>query len=191
MISKPLISADEALTSLETAVVLDARAGPEATRAFLASHVRGAIHADLERDLSEVGEPIHGGRHPLPGFRDWLARLGAWGIRSSTPVLIYDDGGGAMAAARAWWMLRAVGHEQVAVVDGGWSALVSAGAPLDQGASRARSAEAYSTSVDDWPDVDAELVEQIRGDSAWRLIDARAPERYAGRVEPIDPERRR
>ncbi|MBW2686546.1 MAG: sulfurtransferase, partial [Deltaproteobacteria bacterium] len=133
MISSPLIKAVEVIPLLGEAVFLDARVGPDAVRAHETAHVSGAIHVDLETDLSEVGDPASGGRHPLPSLDLWLARLGAWGISPSTPVIVYDAAGGGMAAARAWWMLRAIGHESLAVVDGGWQALREAGVPMEGG----------------------------------------------------------
>lgn len=187
MLSRPLTSGNEAATLLGRAVFLDARAEPGADDAYARAHVRGALRADLERDLSEPGDPAEGGRHPLPPLDVWLARLGSWGITPSTQVLIYDDAGGGMAAARAWWMLRAVGHVSVAVVDGGWQALLEAGVPIEARWSRAEPAAAYPRAVERWPIVDAAFVDGIRGDPGWRVIDARAPERYAGQFEPIDP----
>jgi thiosulfate/3-mercaptopyruvate sulfurtransferase len=103
-------------------------------------------------------------------------------------VLIYDAENAGMAAARAWWMFRAIGHEPLAVVDGGWAALCDAGVPSEPGsAPEPNPDEPYRTSVSQWPAVDADFVERIRTDSEWCLIDARAPERYAGESEPIDP----
>jgi thiosulfate/3-mercaptopyruvate sulfurtransferase len=93
-----------------------------------------------------------------------------------------------MAAARAWWMFDAIGHRPVAVVDGGWAELHTAGAPIARGdAARASSTSPYPATTSKWPTVDADFVERARVDGAWRVIDARAPERYAGRSEPIDP----
>jgi len=187
MISSPLIPASEVMPLLGQAVFLDARAGPEATAAYATAHVAGAIRADLEDDLSEIGNPAEGGRHPLPSVDVWLGRLGAWGLTPSTPVIVYDAAGGGMAAARAWWMLHAVGHEPLAVVDGGWQALREAGVPSDAEDPRVRPAEPYPSKVDAWPVVDAAFVEHARTDPSWRVIDARAPERYEGRFEPLDP----
>jgi thiosulfate/3-mercaptopyruvate sulfurtransferase len=187
MISSPLIPASEVIPLPGQAVFLDARAGPDAAGAYATAHVAGAIRADLENDLSEVGNPTEGGRHPLPSVDVWLARLGAWGIAPSTPVIVYDAAGGGMAAARAWWMLHAVGHESLAVVDGGWQALCEAGVPTDVEDPRVRAAEPYPSKVDAWPVVDAAFVEHARTDPSWRVIDARAPERYEGRSEPLDP----
>lgn len=187
MISRPLITAEEALELIDEAVFLDARADADAARAFREAHLRGARRADLETDLSQVADPALGGRHPLPSLDAWRARLGDWGITPSTPVLIYDAGGGGMAAARAWWMLHAVGHEQLAVVDGGWQALREAAAPVERGEPLWESTAPYPSAISAWPGVDAESVEATRTDTRWRLIDARAPERYAGKVEPLDP----
>jgi thiosulfate/3-mercaptopyruvate sulfurtransferase len=118
----------------------------------------------------------------------WRARLGSWGITPTTPVIVYDASSGAMAAARAWWMLRAVGHASVFVVDGGWRALRAADSPIERGEGCAPdNAGPYSSSAGNWPVVDASFVEHVRRDPSWRLIDARAPERYRGDVEPLDP----
>lgn len=187
MISSPLVSASQAAKLLGQAVFLDARAGGDATRRYESGHVPGALYADLERDLSEVGEPALGGRHPLPPLRRWLSQLGQWGIDPSTTVVIYDDAGGAMAAARAWWMLRAVEHERVAVVDGGLAALEAAGVSLESGVSPNCAGSPYPSDVHRWPSVDAELVQMLRRDPTCRLVDARAPERFTGVSEPIDP----
>lgn len=187
MISGPLIAPSEAARLIDHAVVVDARAGEDAEARFEAAHVRGAVYADLERDLSDVGDPSLGGRHPLPSLQRWRAQLGRWRIDPETAVVIYDEAGGGMAAARAWWMLHAVGHRPVAVVEGGFAALEAAGVPMESGASATASGAPYSTHVEAWPCVDAELVDAVSRDRAFRLIDARAPERFAGAFEPIDP----
>jgi thiosulfate/3-mercaptopyruvate sulfurtransferase len=186
--SGPLVSAEHALAELGTSVVLDARAAPGARDAWRGGHAPGARFVDLERDLSEVGDPSRGGRHPLPAWTTWLERVGSWGIQPSTPVLIYDADNGGMAAARAWWMLRAIGHQSVAVVDGGWDALRRAGVRGDTADVQVREEPSpYPSTRAAWPVVEREQVEQIRMDPAWTLVDARAPDRYAGRTEPIDP----
>jgi thiosulfate/3-mercaptopyruvate sulfurtransferase len=188
MISGPIVSAETAVRLLGAAVILDARAGADARADYLSGHVKGAVHADLENDLSQVGDPRSGGRHPLPPLHRWLERLGEWGIAPSTPVLIYDAAGGGMAAARAWWMLDAIGHQPLAVVDGGWAALQDARAPKETGPPiRKNASPAYRTNIERWPSVDIDFVDRTRLDDSWRVIDARAPERYAGQSEPIDP----
>lgn len=184
----PFISAEEAIARLGQAVFVDARAEPGADEAFAQAHVAGARRAHLERDLSAVGDPAEGGRHPLPSMADWGAQVGRWGIEPSTCVILYDASGGGMAAARAWWMLRALGHEQAYVVDGGWQALRAAGVPTEsREGDDAVDCGPYPSLVDQWPSVDAEMVERVRHDPSWCLVDARAPERYRGETEPLDP----
>jgi len=183
----PLISAAEVFPLIGRAVFLDARAGPDAHRAYAAAHLSGAIHLDIETALAARCDPSDGGRHPLPDLNVWLGRLGAYGVRPGTPVIVYDSEGGGMAAARAWWMLRAVGHESLAVIDGGWQAIRDAGLPTESGIASGTVSQAYPSAIDRWPTVDADWVERVREDPTWRLIDARAPERYQGRSEPLDP----
>jgi thiosulfate/3-mercaptopyruvate sulfurtransferase len=187
MNSPPLIAAWEALSSLSGSIFLDVRAGPRAFEAYETAHLLGALRVDVESDLSALADPAIGGRHPLPPLDLWLSRVGSWGVTASHQVSLYDDAGGGMAAARAWWMLRAIGHPRVAVVDGGWQALRDLGAPTETGISRASSVGPYPRKVDRWPTVDADFVERVRCDPSWRLIDARAPERYVGATEPLDP----
>ncbi len=188
MISTPLTLPQELLSQLDAVVVLDARAGANAEHAYRESHLRGALRVDLESDLSApADEPSRGGRHPLPVLSSWRRRLGGWGIGPDTLVAIYDADGGGMAAARAWWMLHAIGHRRVAVVDGGWDALVAAGAPVDANPVERSAKSPYPTELAQWPVVDAAWVDRIRADPSWRLIDARAPERFRGEQEPIDP----
>lgn len=187
MISTPLIATEALRSVLDEVVLLDARAGGDAEAAFIAGHLPRAIRVDLEADLSHVGDPRAGGRHPLPPWDLWLSRLGDWGITETTPVVIYDAASGGMAAARAWWMLRAVGHELVAVVDGGLSTLVAAGLPMSTATAPINRRGPYPSVRSGWPTLDADFVERVRQDPAWRLIDARAPERYRGETEPLDP----
>ncbi len=187
MLSTPVIAAAEAISLLGQAIVLDVRVGSGASEAFEAGHLPGAICVDIESDLSDLRDPSTGGRHPLPSLDHWLARLGGWGVTPTSEVLIYDAAGGGMAAARAWWMLRAIGHVSVAVVDGGWQALLQGGAPTEAGVTPALSVGPYRSQLQTWPNVDAAFVDRVRGDPAWRLIDVRAPERYAGTTEPLDP----
>src|SRR5258705_8048994 len=120
----PVISARE-LAGVTDVVVVDCR---EDRRAYAAGHLVGARHAQLERDLAApASDPARGGRHPLPGANELAATLGRWGIAPSSRVIAYDDQNGANAAARLWWLLRAVGHRDVQVRDRGLAALRAAG----------------------------------------------------------------
>ncbi len=188
MIRTPIVSADELARVIDAVRVVDCRSGPRAHGAYLERHLRGAVCADLERDLSAGGaHPEEGGRHPLPAIETFAATLGRWGISPATWVVLYDDEGGADAAARAWWMLRAVGHERVAVLDGGLAAAERAGVPMACGDVQTSHVGPYP--VDSWhlPMVDIGQVERIGADAGCALIDVRAPERYRGEVEPLDP----
>ena len=152
-------------------------------RAYLESHVPGAFHADLDQHLSAPHVPGVTGRHPLPEKDEWIARVQSWGIAPDVQVALYDDAGGAFAA-RMWWMLRWIGHERVAVLDGGWRAWkasarpVSASLPDPPPPSRADYSRRPSlTRLIGADDIDA---------SAHVLLDAREPARFRGEVEPLD-----
>ena len=186
MISSPLIPAAEAVPLLGQAVFLDARAGPDATSAYRRGHVPGALRVDLETDLSELGDPASGGRHPLPSLDSWLVRVRRWGVTPSTPVIVYDAAGGGMAAARAWWMLRAIGHEPLAVVDGGWDAL------REQASRRSgRFARESRGSVSERARSLADRRSRVRRTRSQRSELARdrcaRPRALPGTVEPLDP----
>ena len=145
-------------------------------------HIPGARFADLDRDLSDHDRK--GGRHPWPGAEDFTARLGRWGITPSHQVVVYDAGDGALAAARAWFLLRALGHRDVAVLDGGWKAWTAQGGPVDTGMPAVAPAD-YTARFDRLRLLDAEGVQQHLSDGGM-LIDARASERFRGEVEPLD-----
>lgn len=149
---------------------------------YQAGHIPGAVYAHLDKDLAgPVTEQT--GRHPLPGLEAFAQRLGQWGISNRTQVVVYDTLGGAYAA-RLWWMLRLVGHS-AAVLDGGFPKWQQEGRPTAQGIEHRPPAEFIPHP--NWSMVaDAAEVERIRQDPAYKLIDARAPERFRGEVEPID-----
>jgi thiosulfate/3-mercaptopyruvate sulfurtransferase len=191
MSRSPLISPEDLrglLASGSRVVLLDAR---NADAAYDAGHLRGAIHASLDRDLSDASQPgfdpARGGRHPLPSIRRWSATLGAWGIAPSSTVIVYDETDGSNAAARAWWMLRAAGHEDVRVVDGGFAAAVEAGLPVDTDRPVQNALDPYP--VETWlrPTMDIDDVDAARLDPGWRVLDVRSGPRYRGEAEPIDP----
>jgi thiosulfate/3-mercaptopyruvate sulfurtransferase len=160
-------------------------ANPPAGRAaYLAGHLPGASHADLERDLSAPVGPATG-RHPLPDPQALAERLGAWGVDGTTQVIAYDGANGSFAA-RLWWLLRWLGFGRVAVLDGGLAAWVAAGGALQTGPLE-RPARRFAAQPDPAAWLDTAAVAAARHDAARLIIDARAPERYAGAVEPLDP----
>jgi thiosulfate/3-mercaptopyruvate sulfurtransferase len=180
----PVISARE-LVSLRDVVIVDAR--PDG-KAYAAEHVAGAHHAQLERDLAApVADAAHGGRHPLPDPKAFAATLGRWGITPSSHVVVYDDQNGANAASRLWWLLRAVGHAKVQVVDGGLAALRAAGVAMASEGPAASAGPAYPITAFVGDVVDIEDVEQARQAADRRVIDVRAAARFRGDSETIDP----
>ncbi|HSB18681.1 MAG TPA: sulfurtransferase [Anaeromyxobacteraceae bacterium] len=185
----PLVS-PEALRSLAAPVrLLDARPGDGP---YAAGHLAGALHADLDLELSGAGspgfDPARGGRHPLPALREWAAQLGAWGIGPDTLVVAYDEAGGGIAAARLWWMLRAVGHEHVAVLDGGLPAARVAGLAVTTELPPPVTARPpYPVAGWRRPLVDLEAVARLVRDPSWKVLDARSRERWRGEVETLDP----
>lgn len=154
--------------------------------AWCDSHLPGAIYAHLNSDLSDVSKGGQG-RHPLPDEQTFARKVGAWGITPAHQVVVYDAGDGSMAAARAWWLLKLLGHERVAVLDGGLAAWREAGLPETAEAKFPEEAARYPARFDQSQIVTADaILERLSEDSAW-LIDARGAERFRGEVEPIDP----
>jgi thiosulfate/3-mercaptopyruvate sulfurtransferase len=152
--------------------------------AYRSAHLPGAIYAHLDRDLSDHAL-IGMGRHPLPAsatFARWLSRIG---YAPEQSWVVYDDGNGSFAA-RLWWMMRAIGHRDVRVLDGGHAAWAAANAPLTDVVP-----ECVPTFVEPAFDATAiagfDEVEALRSDPSQLLVDARAAARFRGEVEPLDP----
>lgn len=190
---KPLISVT-ALQSLLAGpgrcVVVDCSfdlADPAAGReAYRTGHLPGAFYLHLDNELSGP-KTGRNGRHPLPDADDLVARLQALGIDDDTPVIAYDAQGG-MFAARLWWLLRWIGHDAVAVLDGGKDAWVKAGLPLDHDA--AAEPEVPGTirrGKSLVPTVDADALVDNLGQGRLLVVDARAPDRFRGENETLDP----
>ena len=153
-------------------------------RDYAAAHVPGAVYAHLDRDLADLS--VRGrGRHPLPDASAFSATLSRWGLSPTDQVIAYDDGNGAYAA-RLWWMLRLVGHERVAVLDGGFAAWRAAGVPVESGV-RAYPATNYVARYDAAEIATSEDVARGLADGSIALIDARAAPRFRGENETIDP----
>jgi thiosulfate/3-mercaptopyruvate sulfurtransferase len=168
-------------------LIVDCRfdlANPKAGEAaYAAGHIPQAVYAHLDRDLAA---PItaQSGRHPLPSPQQFAAALSRWGLTPATQVIAYDADSGAYAA-RLWWMLRWIGHAAVAVLDGGFRAWTTGGHALATDVPQ-RTPTQVSVCVDPTLAVTTqELVGLVQRDD-WRVLDARAPERFAGSVEPID-----
>lgn len=205
----PLISAEALLEKMqnEHVVLLDARGGADAPERFASSALRDAIRVDWESDLSRLPlDAANGGRHPLPPATWFGQRLTDWGITSETSVVVYDDKQGANAAARCWWMLRSIGHSNVAVLDGGLNAvcqhplgetLLQTGASqrtvVDGSGNKDEASRKSDMTVDSpyhsewtWPLSQLQEVTTAADDLGKVVIDVRESYRYRGESEPID-----
>lgn len=149
---------------------------------YLAGHIPGAVYADLDRDLAAPVTPSSG-RHPLPAPAAFAATLGRWGITPATSVVAYDQAGGAFAA-RLWWMLRWLGHRDVRVLDGGYAAWQREKLPTGTEVPEVEPT-AYPANADDSMIVRTEELPALL-EQGELLVDARDPDRFAGRHEPID-----
>lgn len=174
-------------------VIVDTRfslSEPEQGRnQYQSGHIPGAYYLDLNQDLSSPVQS-HGGRHPLPNWKQFASQLNSIGIHSEPPagptqVVIYDDSRFAFAA-RLWWMLRYLGHDRVAILDGGIGAWQVAGLPLSQDIPPAKTGGFEPNPQLGWT-VDIETVRQRKDLPGVVVVDSRSPERFRGEVEPIDP----
>lgn len=177
----------DGLRIIDARFVFAAQADPAAgSLAYLASHLPGAAYAHLDRDLSDLSRAALG-RHPLPDSDDFARRVGEWGIAPTDQVVVYDAADGSMAAARLWWMMKLLGHQRVAVLDGGLAAWRERGFPETNVLPAIVPAPAYPARFDTARIVSAEQVYERLGEGSGWLFDARAAERFRGEVEPIDP----
>ena len=152
-------------------------------RAYAAGHIPGAHFLHCDCDLSGAMSGTNG-RHPLPSAEQIAARFGAIGIGAKTQVVVYDDAQG-MIAGRLWWLLRWLGHDQVAVLDGGLQAWLANGGALTQNLPAKHPANFVANVRDAL--VDADYVQNFLETSRIHLVDARSPDRYRGENETIDP----
>ncbi|MEP7251326.1 MAG: sulfurtransferase [Ginsengibacter sp.] len=188
-INSPIIKAEE-LVKIYTDtnfVLVDARSGADVHDRYLKKHLKGSVFVDLEKQLADIQPDVaNGGRHPLPDVRSFAELAGELGIDDSSQVVVYDDKNGANAAARFWWMLRAIGHQDVQVLDGGYNAAIKAGFPTSSGEEKAAHKEPYHVSEWQLPTFNMQQVEQAAADDLFTVIDVREKMRYDGDYEPID-----
>jgi thiosulfate/3-mercaptopyruvate sulfurtransferase len=151
--------------------------------AYLDGHIPGAAFLDLDDDLSDP--PGESGRHPLPDARRFEAAARGAGVGDDAHVVAYDESGEG-GAARLWWLLRHFGHDEVALLDGGLAAWREAGGALAPGEERPPPGD-FTARERTGDTASPEEIESSLADGSLRLLDARAPDRYAGRSEPIDP----
>jgi thiosulfate/3-mercaptopyruvate sulfurtransferase len=186
-VTTPLLSCADLAAQLSgphPPVLLDVRwrlGGPPGRDDYLAGHLPGAVFADVDTDLA--GPPGAGGRHPLPAPADLHRVLRAAGVQAGRGVVVYDADNGSIAA-RAWWLLRWAGHADVAVLDGGYAAWVAEGRPVTTEVPAPEPGD-FTVTPGGMPVADADRAADLAESGV--LLDARAPERYRGETEPVDP----
>ena len=198
MARSPLISAADLAAALQTGtppLLLDASfdlANPAACETAYASdgHLPGALYVHLDRDLSST-KTGQNGRHPLPIREAFAHTVAQWGVRPGVAVVTYDGQGGPYAA-RLWWMLRWLGHAEVAVLDGGSAAWRAAGGAWVREVPSPKAAPvAYAAGPAGMPVTLADgllaRLDDLQSGAGLTLLDARAAERFRGEVEPLDP----
>lgn len=182
-----LISSEE-LSHLNPSeiILIDARTGSNTFEAYQKEHLKGARFVDLNRDLAAVPEnPANGGRHPLPSPESFSKTLSSLGISPSDHVVVYDDKNGSNFAARFWWMMRAIGHEKIQVLNGGYPAAVQFGFSLNSGN---ETFEKTTYPIQNWqlPLAVINEVETARKSDENIIIDVRDKNRFDGLKEPLD-----
>ena len=182
---EPIIQPKELVALAQTfeIVIVDAGAGIS----YATQHLKGAVHADLNNDLAAVPDDAsNGGRHPLPAPEIFAQTLGRLGITPQSHVVVYDDQGGALAAARFWWMLKATGHEKVQVVNGGLNAAAKAGFTLSDLVEMPVPTAPYPFAAWYLPTAAIDEVAKAASDASHIVIDVRDGARYRGETETID-----
>lgn len=183
----PLIEMTDPLVFDPATILIDVRAGADAHQKYLAGHLPNAIFASLDVDLaSKPADPAYGGRHPLPALDNFAATLTRWGVTPASHVVIYDDKGAAMGGARLWWMLRAIGHQQVQVLNGGLKAAVDKGIALSIDDYQPKPAAAYPVPAAYTGTANIDEVGAAAKNADRLVIDVRENARYLGKIEPLD-----
>mgnify|MGYP006189770821 CR=1 FL=1 len=190
---KTLIQAPELRALMETGqplLVMDCSfdlMNPDAGRQqFDTEHLPGAVYVHLDTDLSDKTRPASEGRHPLPPPDAFAARMAALGVSRQTQVVVMDRQG-VNFCGRLWWMLRWCGHEAVAVLDGGLQAWQAAGGAVNRGEEPSHFQSIFFPGPEKALLVDGKTVADHLGQPGQTLVDARAPARFRGEVEPLDP----
>jgi thiosulfate/3-mercaptopyruvate sulfurtransferase len=187
-----LISTDELKKHLDEPdwIIVDCRFALDDTergrRDYLKAHIPGAVYAHLDEDLSAPVISGVTGRHPLPSVEETVEVFSNFGIDQDVQVIAYDDAGGALAAVRLWWMLRWLGHNAAAVLDGGWQKWQEREYPTRSGR-EVRSRRTFIPSPRPELIVDTRTIDLMRRNPNYLVVDARATERYYGKNETIDP----
>lgn len=181
----PIIQPEELLKlNSEDYILIDASAG--AKKRYDESHLSGALYIDLNTDLAEIKDFSFGGRHPLPSIERFAETLGKFGIDSNSHVMIYDDKNGSNAAARFWWMLKAVGHKKAQVLNGGFEAAIKVGFSSDSLKPEVAPKNPYPVTAWQLPLAYIDEVELASKTGNQTIVDVRDADRFDGLTEPID-----
>jgi len=186
-IISPIIEVDELLKihKLEDVIIIDACNGDETN--YKKKHLKGALVVNLNTQLSSIKEDVSiGGRHPLPTINQFSKTLNTLGISKESHVIVYDDKNGSNSAARFWWMLKAVGHNKVQVINGGFQEAVSKGFPANSDVVIAKKTTEYKITSWVLQQENMQEVENYALNKNYKVIDVREQDRYNGIIEPID-----
>lgn len=184
----PIVNPEDLIKSQKSEIIIiDARAGINAKENYTASHLQGARYVDLNLDLATVpADAANGGRHPLPTLEKFSQVLSKLGILPSSHVIVYDDKNSSNAAARFWWMLKAIGHEKIQVINGGLQAAEKAGFPVNSEIETFAEAELYPILNWQLSQADITEIDSASNNPNTIIIDVRDKDRFDGLTEPID-----
>lgn len=175
------------LRRTENLLIFDVSNNPNARKNYDSKHLEDAYFVDINTQLADIkSSPADGGRHPLPTVEKFCETLENLGISPSTHVVVYDDKNGANAAARFWWMLKAVGHEKVQVLDGGLEAAIKAGFPTNDNPEKSPKKGDYKCEKWMLPIADLAKIDEVYQNPDYLIIDVRETPRYNGETEPFD-----
>lgn len=185
----PIIQVSELLKiyKTENVIITDVSNGKNAKINYESKHLEGALFIDLNSQLAEINDDVSiGGRHPLPKIENFAKTLSSLGISQKNHIVIYDDKNGSNAAARFWWMIKSIGHENVQVLNGGIQEAEKNNFPMSSKKELIKQTESYK--FDDWKLKLAEIneVEKFSNSKEHIIIDVREPNRFSGQNEPID-----
>lgn len=180
----------DALAANKNIQIIDARFSlanaDSGLKMYESAHIPGALYVDLNKDLSSEKDNPLLGRHPLPSAEQFSALLSGLGIAPETHVVVYDQVDGAMAASRFWFLMRLAGHKNISVLDGGMNAWLAAQLPVEQSIAHVIASN-YSVQFNTNMLITANEMKTLLSNSQDTvLLDARAPERFRGEIEPLD-----
>ncbi|WP_158860062.1 sulfurtransferase [Lunatibacter salilacus] len=181
----PLIQAEELIGLNPSSYILVDTSFGKAN--YEEKHLKGAVYVDLNTQLSDIkSDAADGGRHPLPTPQQFSERLGDLGITPDSHVIVYDNKNGGMSAARFWWMMKAIGHKKIQVINGGLNAAIAAGFQTSNESVNPTPASPYP--IEGWklPLSNIAEVEALSQKESHIVVDVRETDRYLGKVEPID-----